>query len=103
MTRLRTPEDCPEHIHGTPSGYSYYGCRCDVCRRGNRERHRRMREDRQQRLHEAPHGTPGGYVNWGCRCGDCTAAYSQYQRAKVNGLVVKKSSRSRRRVPTTRA
>lgn len=27
--------DCPDHLHGTISGYGTYGCRCDGCRSAN--------------------------------------------------------------------
>lgn len=30
--------------HGTPSGYSYHRCRCDVCRAAHTQRHREYRK-----------------------------------------------------------
>lgn len=30
--------------HGTPQGYSYWGCRCDVCTEANTSRRTRQRE-----------------------------------------------------------
>lgn len=78
------PRKPPEggFMHGA-SGYDNYGCRCDVCREGNREKQKRLRENnREERqlidgvwVHPlAPHGTRNGYQYYKCRCGACTEA-----------------------------
>lgn len=59
--------------HGTPSCYNA-GCRCDDCRKTNRERSRRQRAARNPA--DAPHGTAGGYTNYGCRCEPCRRAHA---------------------------
>ena len=34
--------------HGTKSGYSHHGCRCDECRKANRENHLRYRKKKHK-------------------------------------------------------
>lgn len=82
--------------HGQ-TGYTYYGCKCDVCRAANAARCRRAKEDRLARVAageaEIPHGR-GGYTNYGCHCEVCTQAnsaacrkYRQTRDAKRKGTV----------------
>ena len=74
--------------HGQ-AGYTYYGCKCDVCRAANAARGRRAKDDRLARVAageiEIPHGR-GGYTNYGCKCDVCTKANStacrNYRRAR---------------------
>lgn len=57
--------------HG-PTGYEQ-GCRCEDCRQGNADRHRRKRKRRVRRtpFELIPHGADG-YTNYECRCEKCT-------------------------------
>jgi hypothetical protein len=65
--------------HPSVSAYKK-GCRCDDCRRINRERNARIRAALYARPRdEVPHGW-GGYTNWGCRCGTCTQANTEKSR-----------------------
>lgn len=63
--------------HGA-SGYSNWGCRCDVCTAAHSAKMRRARQVRIQKMlagdPAVPHGTASGYVSWGCRCDPCVAA-----------------------------
>ena len=75
--------------HGQ-TGYTYYGCKCDVCRAANAARCRHQQEQRHARAVQdpslVPHGR-GGYTNWGCRCQVCTKANTQacvtYRKARI--------------------
>jgi hypothetical protein len=60
--------------HGA-TGYDQ-GHRCDVCREGNRLRHKRKRRRRAQRtpFDLIPHG-PKGYRDYECRCPACTEGH----------------------------
>lgn len=74
----------PEHRHGSSLCYSHHRCRCDTCRRGNRERtyrHRRgevtPRQDRP--THTCPDDHAHGlnttcYGKHRCRCEPCRNA-----------------------------
>jgi hypothetical protein len=65
--------------HGTASRYRSrrYACRCDECRRANREKCAELRGQ------EPPqHGTYSGYVNYGCRCKACKEANRLTVRAR---------------------
>lgn len=63
--------------HGTIAGYTFHGCRCDLCRAENS---RRVADWRRRRHGKPPkHGTLNGYQNYGCRCEPCrTARYRRY-------------------------
>jgi len=53
------------------------GCRCDLCRRANRERAAADLERRKETPFEAiPHGVKG-YNHYGCRCDRCRKANSE--------------------------
>ncbi len=76
--------------HGTPSAYSYHGCRCTRCcthntRRCTRNRLTRIAErveiDGRSVHPNAPHGTDNGYLNYYCRCEPCAAAGSKRNAA----------------------
>lgn len=59
-----------------PHGRTRYneGCRCEECKRANRESHRQAQVLRLERpFKEVPHGI-NGYRNYGCRCPVCTEA-----------------------------
>lgn len=71
---ILTGEHCDK-----PSWCEYKrGCRCDGCRKANRERHAATIADLRARARAGdgavPHGTAGAYDNWGCRCAACTAS-----------------------------
>lgn len=61
------------HIHGTQTRYNS-GCRCDDCRRSNRE------TGRARQTGVAPNHGKSGYVNYGCRCAVCSEAWKEYLR-----------------------
>lgn len=82
--------------HGQ-AGYTYYGCKCDVCRAANATRARKQKNERLARVAagetKIPHGR-GGYTNYGCKCEVCTEAnsvacrtYRQARIAKRKGTV----------------
>lgn len=57
--------------HGTPGGYSYHGCRCDVCRIAHAERQRVRSRELVASAGREEHGTSRLY-HAGCRCTSCT-------------------------------
>lgn len=61
--------------HGTISGYTYWGCRCDPCRETHAEyvkkSRAKMKAKGEKNPELIPHGTGSGYRNWGCRCELC--------------------------------
>lgn len=71
--------------HGSPSGYIYWKCKCDECRKANTKKSHKFREcqvaaatlggNGRRYVENAPHGTPGGYTNYGCRCDECREAF----------------------------
>lgn len=81
-----TPDD-PRH--GTASGYTNYGCRCDECRAANTEQKRRWKA-RQTPLPAGDwrHGTDG-YSNYRCRCDICQEAWRLKTRADQAARVAK--------------
>src|SRR5690606_33278521 len=71
--------------HGTRSYYVKYKCRCEECRKAERD-YRRAYEARKRRERGGPvrgrgvtHGTWSGYSHHGCRCQPCTEAASAYR------------------------
>lgn len=72
--------------HGTITGYNYYRCSCDACRRAKADAQRAGDADRRRRLPEMfdqlPHGSISTYRNWGCRCDPCTAEQARNLAAK---------------------
>ena len=65
--------------HGTSSRYRSrrFPCRCEECRRANRERCAELKGQ------EPPHhGTYSGYINYGCRCKACKEAHRLTVRAR---------------------
>lgn len=70
--KIERAEARREAAHGTPNGYSYYGCRCDQCKKAHNTRKTEWRNKKNPS--EAPHGTLNGYVNYGCRCDPCKEA-----------------------------
>lgn len=68
-----------EPPHGTYARYQShrFACRCDECRRANREYHAQMagREPRE-------HGTASGYLNYACRCQPCKEAMRVHLRSR---------------------
>lgn len=66
----------PESAHGTPSGYTFWNCRCRRCNKvarafsKTRTRAPRVKPDLAQ-MPEDEHGTRRGYSHWGCRCEPC--------------------------------
>ena len=79
----------PRAKHGTPSGYSYWGCRCAPCTSAI-NRHVRAWSDEQldkavmvdgrRYVAHAPHGTTSGYSSYRCQCDPCTDAWNDYMR-----------------------
>jgi hypothetical protein len=71
--------------HGV-TRYDDYGCRCDVCRAANAERHLFGRSWRAVARPEAnlglDHGTRSTYVNHGCRCEPCVEAQREANRRR---------------------
>lgn len=72
--------------HGTPSGYSHYGCRCNMCKNARQQQVRawkiktgRMRQMKPRRS-MAICGTDSMYAN-GCRCESCGDAHREYVRS----------------------
>ena len=82
--------------HGTPGGYSSYGCRCPLCRQANNERCQRYRDANRDKVNEYAakvrarlretepprHGTCHAYANYGCRCPLCREAQREYHRKR---------------------
>lgn len=76
---LRVVIEQPVPEHGTLARYlsHRYRCRCEDCRRANRERMAELKG------REPPqHGTYSGYLNYECRCRDCKEAARVHMRAK---------------------
>lgn len=73
--------------HGTVQCYQN-GCKCDPCKKANRERHEKWLDSRTE--DRIPHGTLSGYTNWRCRCPDC----------KIQGSIANKKGRERRKGTT---
>lgn len=74
---MRIVVDVEEPQHGTVSRYRSrkYRCRCEDCRRANREKGRELKGK------EPPnHGTYSGYINYECRCQACTEAHRLIMR-----------------------
>lgn len=71
--QARWKDHMPEH--GTRSRYSYYGCRCDLCKQAQREQHEQWKKSAS-----AEHGTLKNY-NLGCRCAACVEARKIARRA----------------------
>jgi hypothetical protein len=74
---VRRERDIP--AHGTLARYRSrtHACRCDECRRANREKVRELNGQ------EPPnHGTYSGYVNYACRCKRCKEAYRKTMRGR---------------------
>lgn len=63
--------------HGTPSGWQWHKCRCDVCLNARRLYKKTEREKRQTRPVTAEHGTERAYQQ-GCDCGECREAMRVY-------------------------
>jgi hypothetical protein len=64
--------------HGTASRYRSrrYACRCDECRRANREKGNELKGK------EPPRHGYSGYLNYACRCQVCKEEYRLAVRAK---------------------
>lgn len=71
------PIDVGHRSHGTPAAY-HFGCRCDECRKANRERCYTTFNSMKERLAstDREHGTSSTYSNWGCRCTACCDAWA---------------------------
>lgn len=68
--------------HGSPSTYSYHGCRCDACRAAWAAdcRQRRLYRTASDLPPGVKHGLPNTYTNYGCRCPPCgDAHYDSYR------------------------
>ena len=72
-----------ELVHGTVSGYTYRGCRCELCLEANRGyRGTKPRAEYLAGLPEPQHGTESRYKNCDCRCDECRAASARARRAR---------------------
>lgn len=77
----RLAEGMPDSAHGTPSGYTFWNCRCKRCNKvarmssKTRTRKSRVKPDIAEMPNEE-HGTTRGYNYWGCRCDFCGSAAS---------------------------
>lgn len=60
--------------HGTRSGYSRYGCRCDLCSEAEKQYRAQLKAEK---ISEQLHGTIAGY-NRGCRQPCCRTAQQEY-------------------------
>ena len=73
--------------HGV-TRYDDYGCRCEVCREANAERHRAGRARRALSEPEdnslLAHGTKSTYANHGCRCDLCVDAQRRANRSRAS-------------------
>jgi putative transposase len=82
----------PEKAHGTPSGYTFWNCRCKRCNKvarassKTRTRVPRVKPDLTQ-MPEEDHGTLRGYNYWNCPCDSCRAM----------GSMMRADARSRKR------
>lgn len=81
------PERAQGLVHGTPSAYHTYGCRCDVCRKTENARAaangERQRNANPGYLDDpAVHGTLSTYTRWRCRCEKCSQAQRDYRDAR---------------------
>ena len=73
--------------HGTLSGYTNQGCRCEECREarriyGQEYYYRVTRPRRPPTNRTARHGSRSMYTNQGCRCTDCRKANAIYCLAR---------------------
>lgn len=77
----------PSHFaHGTESGYSYWRCRCERCRKAWATAHAAHRDDaRSAPVPRRHHGTRYGYTYYACRCFPCRQAQSDYSKARADG------------------
>lgn len=82
----------PDSVHGTPSGYTYWNCRCKRCNKvakafsKTRTRKPRPKPDPSLMPNEV-HGTSRGYTYWGCRCDPCRAAARRPRAFLAGGSV----------------
>lgn len=70
----------PEDAHATPSGYTFWNCRCKRCKKAWKNSAKKPRTKRSKpTLQDMPatdHGTARGYRYWGCPCDVCRAVGS---------------------------
>lgn len=89
MARETMPLADDDPRHGTTNGYGNLGCRCDACRKANRENHarymERVRASGALVTPDARHGTSYRY-DVGCRCDDCRDAHNAKSRATKQRL-----------------
>lgn len=72
-----TPDD---ERHGTPNGYSNFGCRCEACVTANSAYQLPMAHTRRRGglpPGDRRHGSDNGYTNYGCRCDECRVGRRQ--------------------------
>jgi hypothetical protein len=79
--------------HGTPGGYSYWGCRCEPCRKSATDSVREYRT----RAVITNHGRYG--YDMGCRCDTCAQAKRESTNERRSQL---REWRKTRRRPSTR-
>jgi hypothetical protein len=92
-TSIRTPraESLPvdDPRHGTVSGYTNHGCRCDRCSQAQSDRGRLRRRGSTSGEYvpgpDAEHGIRREYLR-GCRCDECRAANAAHGRAVRQGI-----------------
>jgi len=70
--------------HGTLSGYTYYKCRCDKCKKNFSGYRAKLRKKYMKKSPEKDkllkHGDASTYTNYGCHCDKCRAAKMKVQR-----------------------
>lgn len=73
-------KDPAHEKHGTATGYTSYGCRCDRCS-GARKAQVARRYAKGLSPGDRRHGTAAAYEGWGCRCEKCREAEARKLRA----------------------
>lgn len=65
--------------HGTYSGYTNNGCRCEPCRGAMRSY---VKARKERGISWEQHGTYTGYNFYSCRCMECRGAYDKHRERK---------------------
>lgn len=68
--------------HGTYTGYNYYGCSCERCRKANSDYINERKAIWRASVPDHVHGSFNGYNNYGCRCDECMEAQRENSRLR---------------------